>query len=64
MKYLKITKIRFLLYLFIFIGSIYSVFNGGFYGMAMYHKLGLILLLIVLLITLTISINQHYKQNK
>ena len=64
MKYLKITKIRFLLYLFIFIGSIYSVFNGGFYVMSMYHKLGLILLLIVLLITLTISINQHYKQSK
>ena len=55
MKYLKITKSRFLLYLLILIGSIYSLFNGGFFDMTMYHKLGLILLLLILLVTLILS---------
>ena len=55
MKYLKITKPRFLLYLLIFFGSIYSLFNGGFFDMTMYHKLGLILLILIILVTLILS---------
>jgi len=55
MKYLKITKSRFLLYLLILIESIYSLFNGGFFDMTMYHKLGLILLLLIISVTLISS---------
>ena len=55
MKYLKITKSRFLFYLLILIGSIYSLFNGGFFEMTMYHKLGLILLLLIISVTLISS---------
>jgi len=55
MKYLKITKSRFLFYLLILIGSIYSLFNGGFFEMTMYHKLGLILLLLIISVTLIFS---------
>ena len=55
MKYLKITKSRFLLYLLILIESIYSLFNGGFFDMTMYHKLGLILLLLIISVTLIFS---------
>jgi hypothetical protein len=56
------TKHRFLLYLFLLVGSIYSIFNGGLSNMTIYHKLGLILVLLIISTILIFSILEYIKK--
>lgn len=61
MKSLKLTKYRFLLYLFLLIGSIYSLIKNGFSDMNLYHKFGLIIVLLFILILLIFSVKDYKK---